>query len=639
MVKKRLTSGMIDLHWTSEQWKKVIFNTLTPKWYVCGPLRLGSVIFSDPSSDYAYKVKIYTSQAIGGNVLRVVMVLIDKILSISSALQRRVEACRGVSMSVVERSLGRTMTCRLVLFVSLVALGSCTYFSRPIVPESVRVFPTPRAGEDKDFWYAEAQDELIQSLSRTENNNIAKNVIIFLGDGMSITTVTASRIYKGQQFGQSGEEYKLVWEDFPDAALIKTYDVNKQVPDSASTATAYLCGVKTNYYTSGVDATATLEDCTSITEENKVSSVAQWALTAGKRTGFVTSTRVTHATPSALYAHSASREWECDSMLPVDVGLQCPETKDIARQLFEDYPGVDFNVIMGGGYSCLTGNATDLPGDPLDLEWGCIRSDNFDLFAQWKSNQEAQARKHAAVRTLTELQAVNTSDVDYILGVFANDHVPYEYLKRDLDLDMPTLASMTESAIKVLQNGDSGFVLLVEGGRIDLAHHDGLANIALDETSAFDDAIRTALQLVDTQDTLVVVTSDHSHTATINGYPNRGQDIRGFSSLMDDGLPLSTITYTNGPGFQGSYIADNGGNVERRNLTDDDVTDYDFVKPAGALRYSETHGGDDVALYAIGPMSHLFQRTHEQSYIAHVMGYAACIGPNQSHCDGRHTKK
>ncbi|KAA0196437.1 hypothetical protein HAZT_HAZT010171 [Hyalella azteca] len=118
---------------------------------------------------------------------------------------------------------------------------------------------------------------------------------------------------------------------------------------------------------------------------------------------------------------------------------------------------------------------------------------------------------------------------------------------------------------------------------------------------------------------------------------------------MDDGLPLPTITYTNGPGWIGSYVVDENGNAARRNLTDDDVTSYDYVHSAGALRYSETHGGDDVALFAVGektsrlswslrafghrrPMSHLFQRTHEQSFIAHAMAYAACIGPNLDHC-------
>ncbi|KAA0196436.1 hypothetical protein HAZT_HAZT010170 [Hyalella azteca] len=148
---------------------------------------------------------------------------------------------------------------RTILVLAVAFLGTLvesTYHSRPLVPSNVKVFPTARA-EDQAFWYAEAQNEIAQSLARTENNNVAKNVILFLGDGMSVATITAGRIYKGQQLGQSGEEYKLVWEDFPDLAMIKTYDVDRQVPDSASTATAYLCGVKSNYYTTGTISSMT----------------------------------------------------------------------------------------------------------------------------------------------------------------------------------------------------------------------------------------------------------------------------------------------------------------------------------------------------------------------------------------------
>ena len=74
-----------------------------------------------------------------------------------------------------------------------------------------------------------------------------KNVIVFIGDGMSITTTTAARIYYGQQVkGVSGEEQDLIWDTFPETALLKTYNIDRQTPDSAGTATAYFTGVKTN---------------------------------------------------------------------------------------------------------------------------------------------------------------------------------------------------------------------------------------------------------------------------------------------------------------------------------------------------------------------------------------------------------
>merc|ERR1719411_65957 len=82
-----------------------------------------------------------------------------------------------------------------------------------------------------------------------------KNVILFIGDGMSLATVTAARIYRGQQKQQrSGEELYLAWEEFPETALLKTYNVDRQTPDSAATATALFSGIKTNYYTLGYDS-------------------------------------------------------------------------------------------------------------------------------------------------------------------------------------------------------------------------------------------------------------------------------------------------------------------------------------------------------------------------------------------------
>ena len=87
----------------------------------------------------------------------------------------------------------------------------------------------------------------IRGGSSSGNLRRPKNVIVFIGDGMSITTTTAARIYYGQQVkGVSGEEQDLIWDTFPETALLKTYNVDRQTPDSAGTATAYWTGVKTN---------------------------------------------------------------------------------------------------------------------------------------------------------------------------------------------------------------------------------------------------------------------------------------------------------------------------------------------------------------------------------------------------------
>lgn len=103
-----------------------------------------------------------------------------------------------------------------------------------------------------------------------------------------------------------------------------------------------------------------------------------------------------------------------------------------------------------------------------------------------------------------------------------------EYFLESSTANNPTLEEMTRKAIEMLQKEANGYVLLVEGGRIDQAHHDGRAKLALEEAFQFDLAVAAALNMTDQADTLIIVTADHSHTMTINGYPARGNDILGL---------------------------------------------------------------------------------------------------------------
>merc|ERR1719309_465630 len=162
---------------------------------------------------------------------------------------------------------------------------------------------------------------------------------------MGISTVTAARIMAGQKQGGSGEAHQLAFEKFPFSAYSKTYTLDMQVGDSGACATALLSGVKGNFETIGLDSRGRFKDCGS-TFTSRVSSIMDWAQEVGKSNGFVTNTRITHATPAALYAHSASRYWEDDSKMPKDGAESC---KDIAKQLIEDQPGKDIKVLLGGG--------------------------------------------------------------------------------------------------------------------------------------------------------------------------------------------------------------------------------------------------------------------------------------------------
>ncbi|XP_068248900.1 alkaline phosphatase-like [Palaemon carinicauda] len=490
--------------------------------------------------------------------------------------------------------------------------------------EAEHVYPSPNEREnDSDFWMKLGEEEINEALAQTKNTNVAKNVILFLGDGMGITATTAGRIFKGQKQGHAGEEGYLVWERFPNIGLLKTYNLDKQVPDSAATATAFLSGVKGNYKTLGVNGKVKVNDCTaSLVKENRVKSIIEWAQEAGKETGFVTTTQVTHATPAALYAKSPSRKWQCDTRIKA-LGKNASSCKDIARQLVEDEPGRNIKVIMGGGRQEM--------GSPLtkDVMQDCVRSDGRDLVSQWKSDREAEGKSYSYATSTGELRAIDLENTDFILGLFGDLHSPYEVDRDNSSQGTPHIKEMVEVALRRLRRHEEGYFLLVEGGRIDHGLHDSKPKRALEEIVAFEEALQKVLELVDLEETLVLVTADHSHVMTMNGYPERGNNILGLvetSEDISDGLPYTTLMFTNGPGFNYTW---NHLKVQRRNLTGVETDDKDYVSHSGVPTHegSETHGGEDVAVYASGPMAHLFHRVHEQTYVAHVMGYAACIGP------------
>jgi len=167
------------------------------------------------------------------------------------------------------------------------------------------------------------------------------------------------------------------------------------------------------------------------------------------------------------------------------------------------------------------------------------------------------------------------------------------------------------------------------GGKIDKAHHVNEAQVAMTETIEFDKAIQIGDSLTLDEETLIVVTSDHSHLFTIAGDPPRGNSILGFTGNSDnlDGLPATTLSYGNGPGYRAPVLNETTGKCKRDDLSDADVESLDFRQPSLYPRIAATHAGDDVLIFAKGPFAHLFTGTNEQSYIPHAMAYAACISP------------
>uniref|UniRef100_A0A1I8N4N6 alkaline phosphatase n=1 Tax=Musca domestica TaxID=7370 RepID=A0A1I8N4N6_MUSDO len=359
---------------------------------------------------------------------------------------------------------------------------------------------------------------------------------------MSVGTLTAARILKGQRQGRTGEESVLTMEQFPFAGLSKTYCTNGQTADSACSATAYLTGVKTNLLMIGVNGHVTFNNCSlSSNPEYHTESIAQWAQRAGKSTGIVTTTTVTHASPSGNYAHVANRNWESDYDIVKSKAYTHGEPcADIAKQLVQQEPGKNFDVIMGGGFKKF------IPHTQHDV-FGVQgeRRDGLNLVEEWLG-RNAHGK---LVTNLEELQAIDCHETSKLLGLFHSSHMEYNAKAQMNKPLQPRLKDMTEAAIKMLEKNDQGYYLFIEGGRIDHGHHNTIAGYALDETLEFDEAIRRALELTSEEETLIVVTADHSHTMSMSGYPGRGNPILGLNQYNRDleGIPYSVLNYALGP--------------------------------------------------------------------------------------------
>uniref|UniRef100_A0A8D1ZQV9 alkaline phosphatase n=1 Tax=Sus scrofa TaxID=9823 RepID=A0A8D1ZQV9_PIG len=465
----------------------------------------------------------------------------------------------------------------------------------------------PVEEEDPAFWNRQAAQALDVAKKLQPIQTAAKNLILFLGDGMGVSTVTATRILKGQMNGKPGPETPLAMDRFPYLALSKTYNVDRQVPDSAGTTTAYLCGVKTNMKVIGVSAAARYDQCNT-TQGNEVISVMNRAKKAGKSVGVVTTTRVQHASPAGTYAHTVNRNWYSDANLPAEA--QAEGCQDIATQLVYN---MDIDVILGGGRKYMFPEETPDPEYPDNPRQNGVRKDKRNLVQEWQD-------KHQGARYVwnrrTFLQAAQDPSVTHLMGLFEPADMKFE-AERDVSMD-PSLEEMTEVALQMLSRNPRGFYLFVEGGRIDHGHHEGIAYMALTESVMFDTAIDKAGQLTSEKDTLILVTADHSHVFSFGGYTLRGSSVFGLApSKALDLKPYTSILYGNGPGY-----ALNGSS--RPSVTGSDRM---YRQQAAVPLESETHGGEDVAVFARGPQAHLVHGVQEQSFVAHVMAFAACLEP------------
>ncbi len=540
--------------------------------------------------------------------------------------------------------------------------------------------------ETPDSWYRSGR-ATVEQLKKVEPiTGKARNIILFVGDGMGVSTVTAARILEGQQRGRPGEENFLSFEHLPYTALIKTYNTDLQTPDSAGTMSAMVTGVKTRASVISVNQDVRVGNAASA-KGNELTTIFQLAERAGLATGIVTTTRVTHATPAACYAHSAHRDWEDDSSLPP--AARSAGAHDIARQLIDFSASGGLRVVLGGGRVNFLPKGTP---DPEYPDKTGRRLDERNLTKEWLARPDS-----AYVWNKAQFDKLDPSKTEQLLGLFEPSHMKYEHDRNDDPSGEPSLGEMTAMAIDLLAKNEGGFVLMVEGGRIDHAHHENNAYRALTDTIEFANAVDVARKKTDRRDTLIIVTADHSHVFTMAGYPPRGNPILGMVTRRPvgdshhirahtdrQGRPFTTLGYANGPGplrhsvgclepagsartnsaSPGSEddAADStkmhGANSERAqtppralapeanknigvtdrprtngekpschgDLTTVDTEHPDYLQEVTVSLDSETHGGEDVPLYADGPHAHLFRGVLEQHVIFHVMVESLGLG-------------
>ncbi|MDI3280079.1 MAG: alkaline phosphatase [Bacillota bacterium] len=386
-----------------------------------------------------------------------------------------------------------------------------------------------------------------------------KNLILLIGDGMGFGQLTAARIVKGES---------LYMDGFPVVGTASTYPNDPQekwVTDSAAAGTALATGVKSYNAAISVDV-----------NRKPVKTILEAAQEAGKATGLVTTTRITHATPAVFAAHHVNRDAE--------------------QEIAVDMLNHNVDVLLGGG-----------KGYFVPAAQKGKRTDGRDLIA------EARSKGYTFVETKDELNKVTGGKV---LGLFKSSHLSYE-LDRDPARE-PSLAEMTRKAIELLSRDPDGFFLMVEGGRIDHASHAHDAAAAVYDTLAFDEAVGVALDFaLRNPDTLVVVTADHETGGlSVGGYGQynfKPEVLKAAKGSFEDVI-AAKLTESNVKEVMAQYTGVTDLSAEEvkalqealRNKAKDPYGAANFAAELVSKRAlvgwtSSGHTGADVPVFAFGP--------------------------------------
>lgn len=467
------------------------------------------------------------------------------------------------------------------------------------------------------------------TVTNEKSKKRAKNVILFVGDGMSLQARQIARILsKGITEGRYNDLLNM--EKMDNVAVVTTSGYDAIVTDSANSASAYATGHK-----SVVNAMGVYEDCTKDPfDDPKVENIIELVKrTRGMATGIVSTSNITDATPAAMVSHTRRRA----------------EQNFIAQSMLEDKHRPD--VILGGGSRHFI---------PMDVP-GSKRKDNVDVIKSFED------LGYSFSGTKTELENTPES-ADKLLGLYQLDnmnvYIDRSVIKNPKVLkgfnDQPGLVEMTEKAIDTLSKNDNGFFLMVEGACVDKQLHVLDWQRAAYDNIELDKAVGVAQKFAaQNDDTLIVVVADHAHGASITGtyheldgktgreavrtyadskWPTfEDADGDGFPDNPDPAVTLA-VQFANHPDCNIDYrfkdvptppaIMGKDGKAIANPLTKGEF--YAGNIPAKADQ--EVHAADDVILTAQGPGADYFKGTMDNTEV--FFGIVRALG-----IDGNKNKK
>ena len=313
--------------------------------------------------------------------------------------------------------------------------------------------------DEKDVYVTEIEDGIFANPKElTYIDEKAKNIILLIADGMSLSQITAYRMMKGSL------NERISMDNFPYSGIVLTHSYNAAVTDSASSATAYSTGFKTNNGVLGLDK-----------DLNVLENLTETIDKFGFVSSLISTSEVTHATPAAFASHVDLR-WKTDI---------------ISSQMIDSKVA----TILGGGRYFF-----------IPEEEGGKREDGRNLL-----NEINQS--HILLTQKNDLSNISSSLNKKVLGLFADEHLRDEDKKDNHKLE-PSLAEMLEYSVSrsnlLIDQSCAGFFVMAEGSQVDWAGHSNDFDYLIREMEDFDEAVDLALEIAkERKDTLVVVTSDH----------------------------------------------------------------------------------------------------------------------------------